>query len=41
MAVPPGKKDTGQSNEREAFVQQLSTRVAAIEEIWAKLESGQ
>ena len=41
MAGPPGKKDTEQSDEREAFVQQLSTRVAAIEEIWAKLESGQ
>ena len=41
MAVPPGSKDTDQANEREAFVQQLSTRLAAIEEIWSKLESGQ
>ncbi len=41
MAVPPDHKDSNQVDEREAFVQQLSTRVAAIEEIWSKLESGQ
>lgn len=40
MASPPGEKDNVEGDGREAFVQQLATRIAAIEEIWSKLEGG-
>jgi len=40
MASPPGETDTDHIEGRDAFVQQLSKRIAAIEEIWSKLENG-
>ncbi|MDJ0738105.1 MAG: EAL domain-containing protein [Gammaproteobacteria bacterium] len=40
MAEPPGDKETDLGGGRDAFVEQLSTRLAAIEDIWSKLESG-
>lgn len=40
MALPPNTDDTTATESRQTFVQQLPTRLAAIEDIWAKLEEG-
>ena len=40
MAPPPDETDATQRKEREAFVLQLPKRIAAIEDIWARLSSG-
>jgi len=40
MASTPDGIDTAPGNSRDGFVQQLPTRIAAIEDIWARLETG-
>ncbi|MGB5497152.1 MAG: EAL domain-containing protein [Sedimenticolaceae bacterium] len=40
MVPPPEDKDTGQVVDKEVFVRQLPKRIAAVEEIWSRLESG-
>jgi len=40
MAPPPDDKGSGLPAEKDVFVQQLPKRIAAIEDIWAKLTSG-
>ena len=40
MAPPPDEKGSGLPVEKDVFVQQLPKRIAAIEDIWAKLTSG-
>jgi len=40
MALPPDDKDTDGTATTGAFVRQLSKRIAAIEDIWARLEAG-
>ncbi|MCB1802063.1 MAG: EAL domain-containing protein [Gammaproteobacteria bacterium] len=40
MAPPTGESDNHQGSERDEFIQQIPKRIAAIEEIWAKLETG-
>ena len=37
MAPPPVDIEANQSQERDAFIGQLPKRIAAIEDIWAKL----
>ena len=40
MAPPPDATDAGQTRERDTFVLQLPKRIAAVEEIWSRLERG-
>lgn len=40
MGSPPDETDTGADAGRDAFIHQLPKRIAAIEEIWARLETG-
>ena len=40
MAPPPADKDSDQVKDKDVFIQQLPKRIAAIEDIWAKLTSG-
>lgn len=40
MASPTGERDNPNANGRNAFIHQLPKRIAAIEEIWSRLESG-
>ncbi len=40
MAPPPDDMSSGQAKEKEVFVRQLPKRIAAIEDIWAKLHGG-
>ena len=40
MAPPPDDKSSGQSQRKRGFVRQLPKRIAAIEDIWAKLSGG-
>lgn len=40
MASPPDETDMGRITARDAFIRQLPKRIAAIEEIWGRLENG-
>lgn len=40
MAPPTGESDDHQGSGRDEFIHQLPKRIAAIEEIWSKLETG-
>jgi len=40
MALPPDDMDSALTTEKDAFLRQLPKRIAAIEDIWAKLETG-
>lgn len=39
MAPPPGETNTDRSKTRDAFVRQLPKRIAAIEDIWSRLQN--
>ena len=41
MVLPPDVTRVAQATERDAFIRQLPKRIAAIEDIWARLETGQ
>ncbi len=40
MALPPDDMDSALTTEKDAFLRQLPKRIAAIEDIWARLEAG-